>query len=204
MSLAIKPHSTITRRRRITSTVWAIALMSAALSIADHLNAFGHGADDWTRFDHRAVRLVDAIDGDSITASTGDGSVVRVRLLGVDAPDPPAMHWAPEALKYTRARLTGRDVILRLDGTQTRDADGALRAYLYITPGDCLNADLVRDGAAYADRREHHAFAAAFEQLERDARSHKRGLWHDLRDNDQPAWRQTWLKEWLARRAAAF
>jgi len=30
--------------------------------------------------------------------------------------------------------------------------------------------------------------------LERDARAKKRGLWKDVTDDQQPAWRQQWLR----------
>jgi endonuclease YncB( thermonuclease family) len=108
----------------------------------------------------------------------------------------------PEAIAYTQARVAGRSVIICLEPTQTRDAAGHLLAYAYLSDSDDLNFDVIRDGKAYADRRIKHTFASMFEQAENDARRKSRGLWDGLRLQDQPNWRQTWLKAYLAERHA--
>jgi len=178
-----------------------LALVAAAG--LDRWGRFGYAGDDWQHFNGRAVAADEIIDGDTFVGhvAAAPNDRVTVRLLGVDAPDPPSSHWSAEATKYLTARLASREVVLRLDGTQTRDSDGRLLALVYVTDGDCLNVDIVRDGQAYADRRVKHAMRSPVEQAEKDARAKKRGLWRDVRDEDQPAWRLEWIRTFRAERA---
>lgn len=185
------------RRRRSRATV-VVALVVALLSILfDRLGAFGHKGDDWGNFHKQAYGVLKVIDGDTILVTkraTGDEE--KVRLIGVDAPEMDTRdHWADRATNYLAARLADRDVTLRLDGTQTRDRYGRLLAYVYVTDTDNLNFDLVRDGQAYADRHHPHGLRLQFETAETEARKKGRGLWKDVRDDQQPEWRQRWLKE---------
>ena len=126
---------------------------------------------------------------------------LRVRLLGVDAPDA-GMVGEVEATAYTRARLKDKPVTLRLEPTQTRNDEHELLAYVFLSDNDNLNLDLIRDGKAYADRRIKHTLASPFEQAETEARKKSRGLWDGLRTEDQPAWRQAWLKAFFEQRRA--
>lgn len=184
-------------RRRYRAIVATIVVMVAAIALADRAGAFGFRGDDWATFNQKRVRALDVVDGDTFRATLDDAgaTVVVVRLLGVDAPDFPAGHWAAEAKRYTEARLANRSIVLRLDGTQTRDANGNLLAYVYILNSDCLNVDIVRDAQAFADRRIKHTLRSTVEQAENEARKKKRGMWKVLSDDQQPAWRQEWLRK---------
>lgn len=153
---------------------------------------FGWFRDDYTRFDRKSFTVESAVDGDTLILA--DGRATRVALLGVDAPDFPDAHFSEQAMRYLDDRLRGRRILLRLDGTQTRDDAGRLLAYVYLGDTDLVNADIVRDGLAYADRRSRHTFAPQIEQLENEARTRKRGLWENVTDEQQPAWRREWLK----------
>jgi endonuclease YncB( thermonuclease family) len=185
------------RTQRLFIVGFAIAIVASTIAL-DHAGAFGYRGSDWQRFNRQSVRALDVIDGDEFTARlANDGSAqpVTIHLLGVDAPHLPAGHWTREAKQYLEARLKDRAVTLQLDGTQTRDASGALLAYIYVKDGDCLNTDIVRDGQAFADRRIRHTNHAAVEQVENEARKKKRGMWKELGDDQQPQWRREWLEQ---------
>jgi endonuclease YncB( thermonuclease family) len=107
--------------------------------------------------------------------------------------DPPS-HWGDRATSYARGRLAGKRVIVKLDGTESRDRYDRLLVYLYLTDTDNFNLDLVRDGQAYADRRHGHSMRSQFETADAEARKKGRGLWKDVRDDQQPEWRQRWLQ----------
>jgi endonuclease YncB( thermonuclease family) len=154
--------------------------------------AFRGAGDDYSRFDRRTFFVAAAMDGDTFLLTDRDHTPVT--LLGVDAPDLPTGHFATEAAAYLRGRLEGKSVLLKLDGTETRDPAGRLRAYVYLSDTDLLNADIVRDGRAYADRRIKHTFGPIVEQLESEARKKQRGLWETVTLDDQPPWRQAWLR----------
>ncbi|MBC8108558.1 MAG: thermonuclease family protein [Anaerolineae bacterium] len=184
-------------RRRMHVIGWSVAALIVATAIAERAGAFGYRGDDWSRYNQKRVTATEVLGGDTFTATlhANPQNVVTIRLLGVDAPDGPHSHWYDEAKKYTQARLANRSVVLRLDGTQTRDDQDRLLAYVYITDNDCLNVDIVRDAQAFADRRIKHTMRSAIEQVENDARKKKRGMWKNLTDDQQPAWRQDWLRK---------
>jgi hypothetical protein len=110
-------------------------------SLLDHVGLFGYRGDDWARFDGRSVRVDQVIDDDTFVAGG-----TTVRLLGVQGN-------TERATSFTESQLSGRTVTLRLDWPQTRDGEGNLLAYAYLSPSDCWNLDLIRSGGGYADRQ---------------------------------------------------
>jgi micrococcal nuclease len=160
---------------------------------------FGKKSNDWTRFDHRTFVVSKVVDGDTIQVRDADGTDATVRLVGVDAPemDDPSTgrpsHWAERATAYVTARAEGKSVSLRLEPVQTRDRYERLLAYVYLSDGDCLNFDLVRDGQAYADRRFKHSYLPQYAQTENEARRKQRGLWKDVTEEQMPPWRRAWI-----------
>lgn len=171
-------------------------------SALDNRGAFNYRGDDWANFDHRACLVTKVIDGDTVDVRADRGGAeARVRLLGVDAPE---LHdrqtnkpdyWADRAAGYLQARAQGKQAVVRLEPTKTRDKYGRLLAYLYVGDNENLNLTLVRDGQAYADRRFPHTYKSQFEQEENGARTKGRGLWKDVKLDQQPAWRRRWLSE---------
>ena len=141
------------------------------------------------------MSITRTIDGDTIfVRCPNEPTETAVHLLGVDAPHLPADLWAEQAAKYLAVRTNGRTVTLRLDPVGWRNDRGELLAYIFITDADNLNLDMIHDGQAYADRRMQHSLHAPFEAAEKEAREKKRGLWKQITDVQQPAWRQAWLK----------
>ena len=202
---AYRPYTVaqLIRRRRVMR--WgAIALLFllGGSSYLDHRGTFRYRGDDWGNFDHRECLVTAVIDGDTVTIRAASGGPeTRVRLLGIDAPEEhdkrtgkPA-YWADRATNYLRARADGKSVTIRLEPTKTRDKYNRLLAYLYVSDKENLNLSIVHDGQAYADRRFQHTLRTQFEQEENDARLKKRGLWKEVRDDQQPRWRQRWLSE---------
>jgi len=184
------------RRRRAFKllAIFGLSLLVAS-SILVHVGAFGRSVAAAARLDQQPVIVLAAIDGDTIRVRTSGGDEI-VGLLGVDAPKLPAEHWAERALGYTKGRLVGREVTLRVEPTESADSRGRVLAYVYVNDADCLNADMIRDGQAYADRRVRHPLAKQFEQLEIEPRKKQRGLWKDLNGEEMPLWRRDWLKNW--------
>src|SRR3954470_10088035 len=91
------------------------------------------------------------VDGDTVIARLPDGTVEKVRLLGVDTPevvDPrkPVQCFGHAASDFTKSRLTGKRVSLELDAEQ-RDKYGRLLAYL-IVDGRRYNDELLERGYA--------------------------------------------------------
>jgi endonuclease YncB( thermonuclease family) len=143
-------------------------------------------------FDGRRYTVADVIDGDTIVLA--DNAATRVALLGVDAPDWPDAHYSKESAGYLSGRLKGNVVLIKLDGTQSRNDAARLLAYVYLTDSDLINADIIRDGRGFSDRRTTHTFRQQFDQIENEARTAARGMWDEMTDDQQPAWRQEWLR----------
>jgi endonuclease YncB( thermonuclease family) len=116
-------------------------VMMLLTSVLDRAGLFGYAGDDWRRFDRKTVHIRQVIDDDTLDCGT-----VTVRLLGVYADE-------ERATSFSESNLKGKDVTLRLDVPQTRDAAGELLAYVYLSPSDCWNVDLVREGSGYVDRQ---------------------------------------------------
>jgi endonuclease YncB( thermonuclease family) len=132
-----------------------------------------------------------AIDGETVQISLGTAQAI-VQLLGVDAPEE---YWVDRALHYTRARCEGRTVTLRLEPTRSRDPDGRLLAYVYLSDSDLLNLDVIHDGQGFADRRIRHTLRPQFELAENETRRKKRGMWKEMTEDRMPAWRREWLQK---------
>ena len=129
------------------------------------------------------VRVLEAIDGDTIVVELPDDGTDTVRLLGIDTPE--THHptkgvecFGPEAAAYTTRRLTGRVVRLEPD-VEARDLYGRRLAYV-VVDGRRFDDELLRGGYArllVIDPNRAHARALLAAEL--DARRHRRGLWRE-------------------------
>jgi micrococcal nuclease len=99
-----------------------------------------------------AAEVTRVIDGDTIEVSMPDGSIEKVRLIGVDTPE--SVHpdksrnvpYGDIASEFTKNYLDGKTVGLEYD-VQERDRYGRLLAYVYV--GDTMfNEILISEGHA--------------------------------------------------------
>lgn len=127
------------------------------------------------------VRVVEAIDGDTVVVALPGGRTDTVRLLGVDTPEThhptkPVECFGPEAAAYTARRLTGRVVRLERD-VEGRDQYGRRLAYV-VVDGERFNDELLRLGYArllVIDPNRAHARSLLTAELA--AQREGRGLW---------------------------
>jgi micrococcal nuclease len=125
------------------------------------------------------------IDGDTLVARVG-GERVRVRLLGVDAPETAvgrgsAECYGVESADATRGILPrGARIVLRTDATQGReDRFGRLLAEVALA-GDTrtVNESLVASGSAKVFRGDGRGrLQPALRRAEREARRDGLGIW---------------------------
>ena len=196
---SISVPALLRRRRWTRAGVISLLLVILASILVDRVQS--KEGDDWKRFDRKVVRVARVVDGDTVRIQPVDDAETVVRLVGVDAPElhldfkAPPDYWADRAREYLTARVQDKDVILRLETTQTRDRYGRLLAYVYLSESANINFDLVRDGQAYADRRFAHSLRGQFEQAENAARKKGAGLWKEVTEQQMPPWRRRWLEE---------
>lgn len=124
------------------------------------------------------------VDGDTISISYFNGETKKVRLIGIDTPetvDPrkPVQCFGLEASAKTKALLEGQQVKLVKDSVgDTVDKYGRLLRYVYRYPDNLfVNAELVKQGYAYAYLTYPFSKSAEFKQYENSARQNLVGLW---------------------------
>jgi len=132
-----------------------------------------------------AVAEVDAASlfGKVIEVNSGDvitifnlNRPVRVRLLGVDAPELDQV-FGDVARKHLADLLSDRSVLVEYSGI---DGDHSVNGRVSFEGID-IGAQMIRDGAAWVDPSTQHRLSAAdrevYQQSEEAARSERRGLW---------------------------
>jgi micrococcal nuclease len=70
----------------------------------------------------------------------------------------------------------GKEVHFEFD-RQKRDRYGRLLAYVYLSDGTFLNAEIIKQGYGFAYTRFPFKHMEEFRRYERDARENRRGLW---------------------------
>jgi len=144
---------------RVLSLLVCIFFISALLN-----------AQDW-------VKVKRVIDGDTLLLTNGE----KVRLIGVDTPETkhpqkPVQRFGREAYLFTRELVEGKEVRLEFDW-QRRDKYGRLLAYVYLTDGTFLNAEIIIQGYGFAYTRFPFKYLEEFRKYEREARENGKGLW---------------------------
>ena len=130
------------------------------------------------------------IDGDTFWLDDGSDEPLRVRLIGIDAPESRDFgskvkeYYGEEAKEYLKKLIEGKKVRLEYDIEPFDQYDRTL-AYVYLKDGTFVNAELVRNGYAMVltiPPNVRHSLT--FLRLAREARKKKAGLW-DESSNDK-------------------
>lgn len=128
-------------------------------------------------------------DGDTIQVTDSFGTMVKVRLYGIDAPETakgskPGQSYGEESFQALRQKLDQQQV--RLD---VMDIDKYKRLVSIVLLSDRnINREMITDGAAWAYRKYlDRAYASEWVLDEEQARKAKRGLWQQG-GNIQPPW----------------
>lgn len=131
----------------------------------------------------QGLRVSRTIDGDTFEV-TIDGAQEKVRILGIDTPesvDPrkPVQCFAHEASDKLKEILTGKDIVLMADATNSdRDKYGRLLRYVTLAAdGTSVNAEMIQLGYARAYTKFPFTHRAEYLKLQTEARLAGRGLW---------------------------
>lgn len=130
----------------------------------------------------KKAKVTRVVDGDTIEVTFDNGSVEKVRLIGIDTPE--SVH--PDADKnssqgetasaYTKSQLLNKTVMLEFDVGE-KDQYNRLLAYVYLN--DLMyNAKLAAEGyATQMTYQPNVRWVNLFSALVANARSNDRGLW---------------------------
>jgi len=143
------------------------------------------------KYDYNSIKVRRVIDGDTIELENKE----RVRLIGIDTPevwDSPKMErdikrsskdrediiaMGKAATRFTKSLVKDKKVRLEFDA-EKRDRYGRLLAYVYLTDGRMLNAELLKEGYAQVYTFPPNVkYVDMFLDLQREARENERGLW---------------------------
>ena len=131
------------------------------------------------------LAVTKVIDGDTFWANNDTKDVVKVRLIGVDAPESKNVfkkkigYYGKEAKAYLTKMLSGKNVKLVCD-VDSLDQYGRTLAYVYLEDGTFVNADLMRNGYTMLMTIPPNVkFADEFLKLQKEARENNRGLWKE-------------------------
>lgn len=123
------------------------------------------------------------VDGDTFWVNDGSPKGMKVRLIGVDAPESRKTfkkeigYFGLEAKNYLKNLLHDKNVRLEYD-LQKKDRFGRTLAYVFLQNGTFINACLVKNGYAMIMTVPPNVkYAEYFLKLQKEARQNKRGLW---------------------------
>jgi micrococcal nuclease len=135
------------------------------------------------KHDKEYYRVKRVVDGDTFWIDDGSEKGVKVRLIGVDAPESrntgtrEIAYFGKEASDYLTKLIGGKKVRLEYDVGRF-DKYGRTLAYVYLEDGTFINAKLVRDGYANVMTIPPNVkYADTFLKMERKARNQKKGMW---------------------------
>ncbi|WP_204336931.1 thermonuclease family protein [Cryomorpha ignava] len=130
-----------------------------------------------------SLKVTKVVDGDTFWADDGSEKGVKIRLIGVDAPESRNVfkkkkgYYGQEAKAYVSNLFEGQSVRLEYD-VDSLDQYGRTLAYVYLLDGTFVNADLVKNGYAMVMTVPPNVkYADDFVKYQRDARENNRGLW---------------------------
>ncbi|WP_297487296.1 lamin tail domain-containing protein [Thermococcus sp.] len=141
------------------------------------------------------VLVTRVVDGDTAYVRFPNGSVDKVRFLGVDAPETELARnrpyeygsitdlvcltrWGEKAKEFTKASLQGRRVFLVFDRLSPRRGYfGRLLAYVYLPNGTDFTAELVERGYARVYTEGEFTKKGLYLRYQGKAESRKLGVW---------------------------
>lgn len=131
------------------------------------------------------LEVTSVVDGDTFWADDGSEKGVKIRLIGVDTPETRNTgrktigYYGQQSKEYLTGLIENKKVRLEYDVNKSDQYNRTL-AYVYLTDGTFVNAELVKQGYAVVMTIPPNVrYADKFVKLERKARKNNRGLWNE-------------------------
>lgn len=123
------------------------------------------------------------VDGDTFWISSGQGKALKIRLIGIDAPESRISgkkeigYFGKEAKEFLTTLILNKFVRLEYD-VDKYDRYGRTLAYVYLEDGTFLNQYLIEKGyAVLMTYPPNVKYVDLFIKLQEEARNNKKGLW---------------------------
>jgi micrococcal nuclease len=152
-----------------------------ALSLLDSSCGSESSADKSLKY----LPVTKVVDGDTFWVDDGSEEGLKIRLIGVDAPESRNAfrkvvgYYGKESTQFMTTLIAGKKVRLEYD-VDPLDMYGRTLAYVYLQNGTFVNAELVKKGfGTVMTVPPNVKYADKFVKLERTARKKNRGLWNE-------------------------
>lgn len=140
----------------------------------------------------RAATVTRILDGDTLEV-TEDNKTLRVRLIDIDAPEK-KQPYGQKAKQFLTDFVKDADAVAVKNMGTDRYGRTLAQVYVKKCERECLsylvNAEMVRNGYAWAYRYHNVPSSKAMEYEESEARKNRLGLWHDNEAIEPWKWRQ--------------
>jgi micrococcal nuclease len=131
------------------------------------------------------MNVAKIVDGDTFWANDGSEKGIKIRLIGVDAPESRNTgnkkigYYGQQSKEYLTKLLENKMVRLEYD-VDRYDQYGRILAYVYLEDGTFVNAELVKQGYAMVMTVPPNVkYVDKFVKLQRRARNKRLGLWNE-------------------------
>ena len=154
--------------------IWMLLVVVAA-----SIGAVGEAASS-----EFSAKVIAVLDGDQITV-VHDRRQQKIRLNGIDSPEV-QQPFGKRAKQFTADRTLGKTVTVVSVG---KDRQGRTIADVFLPDGQLLSYLLMKEGLAWW-YRQHALDNTVLEQLEREARKARKGLWAESNPVAPWQWRR--------------
>lgn len=169
------------QKRKLLSAGLALAVLGGTM-LAQRLGWIDSATQTATQTQPGQYLVTSIEDGDTITVDM-NGTLERVRFIGVDTPETQDPRTAVQcfgkvASEFTRSMIGQGPVRLEADPTNTnRDRYNRLLRYVYLPDGRLVNAEIIKQGYGFAYTLFPFEKMEEFRSYERQAREQNLGLW---------------------------
>lgn len=127
------------------------------------------------------------VDGDTFWVDDGSAKGLKIRLIGIDAPETrarfgkPAGFYGQESKDFLTLLIKEKQVALVSD-LDSLDRYGRTLSYAYLKEGTFINAEMIINGyAVIMTIPPNVKYADHFYELQKEARQNRKGIWaHDI------------------------
>ena len=158
-------------------------LLVLFIIIGTHIESYKSGNVKYANDEYYSVKKI--VDGDTFWIDDGSEKGIKIRLIGVDAPESRKTgrkeigYYGEEAKKFLSQLIATKMVRLEYD-VGRKDRYGRTLAYVYLEDGTFVNAELVKQGYAMVMTVPPNVkYAELFIKLQQQAKEKKLGLWDD-------------------------
>lgn len=147
--------------------------------------AFASSNTDHTKITTaKDYKITKVSDGDTFWCKDENGKRIKVRLIGIDAPEPrnyfhkKEQPFGKEASKYAQKLLQNKSVKLELD-VNPLDQYGRTLAYAYFADGTLINEKIIKEGyAVLMTIPPNVKYQQRLSDAQQYARDNQLGLWN--------------------------